>query len=148
MMNVHAGGSNMMQMVTDYVTEEAEKGKIRKPLLLAITVLTSMSDDDLKKDLLLNLTVSDYVEHLALMTKKSGFNGVVCSPIEIQNIKHKCGKDFLAITPGIRPEWLLKKDDQKRVTTPLEAIKNGADFIVVGRPIIKAENPEKPLKNC
>lgn len=144
MMNVHAlGGSNMMKMVTEYVSEEAAKTGKRKPILLAITVLTSMSDEDLKKDLLVNVPVTDYVEHLALVTKKSGFNGVVCSPKEIKTIKRKCGDDFLTVTPGIRPKWMVKKDDQKRVTTPREAIENGANYIVVGRPILKAENPEK-----
>ena len=144
MMNVHAlGGSNMMKMVVDYVTEEAEKTGIRKPVLLAITVLTSMSDEDLKNDLLVNLSVTEYVEHLALMTKKSGFNGVVCSPKEIRTIKHKCGSEFLTVTPGIRPTWTIKKDDQKRVTTPKEAIENGANFIVVGRPILSAKSPER-----
>lgn len=144
MMNVHAlGGSRMMEMVSDYVNEEVEKTGKRKPILLAITVLTSMSNEDLKRDLLVNISVDDYVKHLALMTKNSGFNGVVCSPKEIKIIKNSCGNNFLTITPGIRPKWMVNPDDQKRVTTPIEAIHNGANYIVVGRPILNAENPEK-----
>lgn len=144
MMNVHAlGGSNMMKTVTNSVTEVAKRNGQRKPILIAITVLTSMSEEDLKNDLLINCSVTKYVEHLALMTKNSGFDGVVCSPKEISTIKQTCGTDFLAVTPGIRPTWMVKKDDQKRVTTPKQAIDNGADFIVVGRPILNSESPEK-----
>ena len=144
MMNVHAlGGSNMMKKVTNSVTEVATRNGQRKPILIAITVLTSMSEEDLKNDLLINCSVAKYVEHLALMTKKSGFDGVVCSPKEISIIKQTCGTDFLAVTPGIRPTWMIKKDDQKRVTTPRQAMDNGADFIVVGRPILNSESPEK-----
>jgi orotidine-5'-phosphate decarboxylase len=144
MFTVHAlGGFNMMKEVAEKVREEAEKNNIRKPLILAITVLTSMSEEDLKSDLFVNVTLADYIKHLASLAYRAGLDGVVCSPKEIEIIRKACGDNFIIVTPGIRPSWSVTKDDQKRITTPKEAIKNGANYIVVGRPILKAENPEK-----
>lgn len=144
MFNVHAlGGSQMMQMVAEAVHEEAAKNNLRKPIALAITILTSMSQEDLKKDLLIDISLKDYVNHLALLTKKSGLDGIVCSPKEISLIRNTCGDDFKIVTPGIRPSWIVNKDDQKRITNPKEAIINGADYIVIGRPVLTANSPEK-----
>ncbi len=144
MFNVHAlGGSTMMRMVAEGVRSEAEKLGRRKPLVLAVTILTSMSRDDLRNDLLIDLPLDDYILHLARLAKTSGLDGVVCSPREITLIKEACGEAFVVVTPGIRPAWSVAKDDQKRVTTPREAIRLGADYIVVGRPVLKAESPEE-----
>jgi len=144
MFDVHSlGGFNMMKAVTEQVREEAEKNNLRKPFILAITVLTSMSEEDLKSDLLVNVSLTDYITHLASRAQRAGLDGVVCSPKEIKLIRKACGDDFVIVTPGIRPSWSVTKDDQKRITTPKEAIKNGANYIVVGRPILKADDPER-----
>lgn len=144
MFNVHStGGYSMMKMVANEVGEEAAKMGSRKPLILAITILTSMSATDLKGDLLIDIPINDYIVHLASLSKRAGLDGVVCSPHEIGLVKNICGDDFAIVTPGIRPSWSESKGDQKRVTTPREAITNGATHIVVGRPILKADSPEK-----
>ena len=142
MFNVHSlGGFDMMRAVADAVGEESEKTGTDKPLVIAITVLTSMSQGDLRHDLLVNESLDSYVVHLACLTKKSGLDGVVCSPQEIQAIKQACGTNFVVVTPGIRPEWSLERHDQKRVLTAKQAFEMGADYIVVGRPIIHAASP-------
>ncbi len=144
MFDLHAlGGSDMMKAVAEQVREEAQNNNLRKPLILAITVLTSMSEEDLKNDLLVNASLTDYITHLALLARKAGLDGVVCSPKEIELIRKTCGDDFIIVTPGIRPSWSISIDDQKRFTTPREAIDKGANYIVVGRPILKADDPEK-----
>jgi orotidine-5'-phosphate decarboxylase len=142
MFNVHSlGGLDMMKAVADMVAEEAVKNNLPKPIVLAITVLTSMSEEDLKRDLLVNEALNSYIVHLASLTKKAGLSGVVCSPKEIRLIKDACGSAFVVVTPGIRPEWSVKKHDQKRVLTAKQAFEMGADYIVVGRPVIQATDP-------
>jgi orotidine-5'-phosphate decarboxylase len=137
--NVHClGGTEMMKKAVETVKEYCKKNNSRKPLIAGVTILTSIEEKTLKEELKVNLSLKEMVKHLALNAKKAGLNGVVCSPKEIKLIKEACGENFITITPGIRPEW-SKKDDQKRVTTPKEAILNGADFIVIGRPIIQAK---------
>ncbi len=124
------------------VTSSADKGTI----VLAVTVLTSISNEGLKemgfvKELQDPLML---VLQRAKMAKKAGCSGVVCSGREASAVKKSCGKDFLVITPGIRPQWdNLLSDDQARVSTPFEAIKNGADYLVVGRPIKNNSNPQE-----
>jgi orotidine-5'-phosphate decarboxylase len=146
MFNVHSlGGYDMMRAVADVVGEESAKTGIDKPLVLAITVLTSMSQGDLRRDLLVNESLDAYIVHLARLTKKAGLDGAVCSPKEIRLIKETCGNDFIVVTPGIRPTWSLDMHDQKRVLTPKLAFEMGADYIVVGRPIIQASKPSMAL---
>lgn len=141
MFNVHAaGGREMMKKLSSEVVAEAKSAGIDVPLTLAVTVLTSISQQELENDMFVKgMSVEDLVVSWALMAKESGISGVVCSPREIQAIRAACGQDFKIVTPGIRPSWAAK-NDQKRITTPSEAIKLGADHIVIGRPITAAEN--------
>ena len=136
MMNLHAmGGSEMMRSAM-----EALESRMVKPLMIAVTVLTSMDEEALKKELHVDLPLEDTVLSLARMTKESGLQGVVCSALEVPRLKEKLGEDFLTITPGIRP-LESASGDQKRVVTPSMARELGSDYIVVGRPITKAEHP-------
>ncbi len=103
--------------------------------VLGITVLTSLSDAELK-DLGISMTVKERVLKLARISKKAGCAGVVCSGLEALAVKEQCGKDFIVVTPGIRPKWAsISADDQRRIMTPGEAIQQGADYVVIGRPI-------------
>ncbi len=147
MFNVHSlGGSVMMKMVADVVGEEAVKNGLPRPIVVAITVLTSMSREDLKRDLMVSEPLDRYVIHLATLSQRAGLDGVVCSPHEIRLIKEACGSDFVVVTPGIRPAWSSEMHDQKRVLTPRQAFDMGADYIVVGRPVIKAPDPLSALQ--
>ena len=140
MMNVHAiGGKNMMISAIQAVHETATKEKLKHPKLLAVTVLTSMKDVDLKEVGVKNKVVAE-VEALAMLTQQSGLDGVVASGQEISLIRAVAGKNFLIVTPGVRPAW-ASHGDQKRIVTPHTALKDGADFIVVGRPITAHANP-------
>lgn len=142
MFNVHAaGGREMMRKLVKEVNEEAYRVGHEAPLTLAVTVLTSISQQELEDDMSINgIEIKDLVVKWALMAKESGISGVVCSPREIQAIRDACGPDFKIVTPGIRPAW-SGKNDQKRITTPRQALDMGADYIVIGRPIIEAEVP-------
>lgn len=138
MMNVHAsGGTAMMSKAAEALRKASGTGP--KPILLGVTVLTSLSDADLK-EIGYSATARGQVEHLAGLAQRSGLDGVVASPLEIQAVRQKCGKDFVIVTPGVRPTW-ADAGDQKRVLTPAEAIQAGADHIVVGRPITQAGDP-------
>lgn len=139
MFNVHAaGGQTMMKELTRDVKAEAERIGAVAPLTLAVTVLTSISQQDLQNDMLINgLTLQDVVVKWALMAQTCGIDGVVCSPQEIAAIRAACGPDFKIVTPGIRPAWSAA-NDQKRITTPGDAVSLGADYIVIGRPITGA----------
>ncbi|MFZ3138993.1 MAG: orotidine-5'-phosphate decarboxylase [Thermodesulfovibrionales bacterium] len=148
MFNVHAaGGSEMMRAAVEAVKEESQKSSVSEPIVLAVTVLTSINDEILSKELRVNYDVRDQVVHLAKLTQSSKVHGVVASPKEITHIRKRCGDDFIILTPGIRPSWSAGKDDQKRITTPGDAIRLGANYIVVGRPILKAERPVEAAKN-
>jgi orotidine-5'-phosphate decarboxylase len=108
--------------------------------IIGITVLTSVTDNELK-ELGYKQTVKQRVLALSHIAKQAGAAGVVCSANEVQDVKKECGDDFIVITPGIRPSWAaIPGDDQRRIATPGEAISRGADYIVVGRPILNAEN--------
>lgn len=142
MFNVHAaGGREMMKKTADEVAAEALKLGINNPITIAVTVLTSISQSELENDMFIkDMKIEELVVNWALMAKESGINGVVCSPQEITAIRRACGSDFKIVTPGIRPAWAAK-NDQKRITTPREAIELGADYIVIGRPITAADDP-------
>lgn len=144
MCNVHAAGTiDMMKAALKGLTNDDGS----RPLLIAVTQLTSTSQERMEKDLLIKEPIEDVVMHYAKNTKEAGLDGVVCSPLEVQKVKESCGKEFLTITPGIR----FKTDDvgdQVRITTPEKAKELGSDYIVVGRPITKAENSVEAYRRC
>lgn len=137
MVNLHAAGTKAMM-------EAAIEGLTRpdgtRPLLIAVTQLTSTSQERMEADLLIKENINKVVMHYAKNAKESGLDGVVCSPLEVTDVKNTCGKEFLTVTPGIR---FAGGDigDQVRITTPEKARELGSDYIVVGRPITAAENP-------
>lgn len=142
MMTVHtAGGRDMLRAAIDASNEVAELTGKERPLIVGVTVLTSLDQDDLNM-IGFSSVVSDQVLRLADLAQSSGLDGVVCSAYEIQNLRRECGDDFKLVVPGIRPEG-SNQDDQKRVLTPSQAVDRGADFLVVGRPITQAANPAK-----
>ena len=137
MVNVHASGGERMMTAA----AEAIANKQHKPLLIAVTVLTSMEQSDLA-GIGLDITPQQQVERLAKLSKQSGMDGVVSSAQEIELIKNICGQDFLTITPGIRPAGSAA-GDQRRIMTPQEAVNVGGDYLVIGRPITQADNPKQ-----
>ncbi len=137
MVNVHAsGGSRMMRVAMDAIADHPNR-----PLLIAVTVLTSMSDEDLQ-ELGVKFSAAEQVLHLASLAQKSGLDGIVCSAQEAEQMKAKFGPDFLLVTPGIRPAGSAA-NDQHRIVTPEQAVRSGSDFLVIGRPITQADNPAK-----
>jgi len=146
MLTIHAsGGKDMMKAASNAAKEVAAKLGIAPPMVLGVTVLTSMDISDLSS-IGVSRKLEDQVLSLAHLAKESGLEGIVCSPLEISLIKKEFGDSLKLIVPGIRPEG-GGGDDQKRVMTPTQAIKNGADFIVVGRPITNATNPAEAAQN-
>ncbi len=144
MTNLHAAGTKAMM-------EAALKGLTRedgtRPILIAVTQLTSTSEEAMKEDLLIDAPIDEVVMHYAKNAAEAGLDGVVCSPLEAGKVHDKCGKDFVTVTPGVR---FADGDvgDQKRVTTPERAKEIGSDYIVVGRPITAAEDPVAAYKRC
>jgi orotidine-5'-phosphate decarboxylase len=140
MFNVHASGSlEMMRVTVKEVERVCRQEKRRRPLMLAVTVLTSLNQEDLKR-VGVDGKVADQVVRLALLTKEAGMDGVVASPHEVADIRKACGRRFVIVTPGIRSAD-AKRNDQQRVMTPAEAVRAGVDYIVVGRPILEADDP-------
>ncbi len=145
MLNVHAlGGKNMMFRAVQSVHQAAAKYQIKPPRLLAVTILTSMKDQDLK-EVGIKKKLREEALDLAILASKCGLDGVVASGQEIDLIRRATGKHFLVVTPGVRPVW-ASHGDQKRIITPKEAIDKGADFIVIGRPITGHPNPRIAAK--
>ena len=144
MTNLHAAGTKRMM-------EAAIEGLTRpdgtRPLLIAVTQLTSTDQESMEKDLLINAPIADVVMHYASNAKEAGLDGVVCSPLEAGKVHDRCGAGFLTVTPGVR---FADGDvgDQKRVMTPAEAKRIGSDYIVVGRPITAAEDPVAAYERC
>ncbi len=146
MFNLHiSGGSVMMKETVTAVNEMAERLKIDPPLVLGVTVLTSTDQEMMNIEMRVPGSIEDQVVHLAKLAQKAGLDGVVASPQEIKIIRDNCESDFKIVTPGVRPSWAAA-DDQKRIMTPRDAIEAGADYIVVGRPILKAEDPAGAAK--
>jgi len=136
MLNVHAsGGAAMMKAAVEAAAQAADD----KPILLAVTVLTSMDDSDLNA-IGVEGPARDQVLRLAMLAQDSGLDGVVCSALEVEDIREHLGRDFKLVVPGIRPDWAAA-DDQKRIVTPSDAIRMGADYLVIGRPITGADDP-------
>ena len=119
----------------------------RRPLLIAVTQLTSTSEERMQSELLIGASMEDTISLYALNARKAGLDGVVCSPREAGLVKDMCGKDFLTVTPGIRFEGAAA-DDQVRITTPARAREIGSDFIVVGRPVTAAADPVAAYNKC
>lgn len=144
MVNVHCAGTTAMM-------KAALEGLIRedgtRPILIAVTQLTSTDQEAMEKDLLIHGDIKDVVMHYAKTAKNAGLDGVVCSPAEAEKVHEECGADFLTVTPGIRFEDSAV-DDQKRVMTPQQAREIGADYIVVGRPITQAADPVAVYERC
>ena len=144
MTNLHASGAiPMMQGALEGLTREDGT----RPLLIAVTQLTSTDQETMERDLLIHEPIADVVMHYANNAKTAGLDGVVCSPLEAEKVHGRCGKDFLTVTPGVR---FADGDvgDQKRVMTPAEAKKIGSDYIVVGRPITAAADPAQAYERC
>lgn len=146
MFNVHAGGGlEMMQRAREATAEGALSKGLVVPKLIAVTILTSFDAEGLAR-VGFNGSVDDNVERLAALTAEAGLDGVVCSPREVSLIRHAVADDgFLTVCPGVRPQW-AQKGDQKRVMTPAQAMEQGVNHIVVGRPITKAEHPVEAAK--
>lgn len=144
MTNLHASGSIKMM-------EGAIKGLTRedgtRPLLIAVTQLTSTDQETMEKDLLIKEPIDQVVMHYAKNAKIAGLDGVVCSPLEAEKVHNSCGNEFLTVTPGVRFAD-GEVGDQKRVMTPEQARKIGSDYIVVGRPITASEDPVKAYERC
>ncbi|MBE6572352.1 MAG: orotidine-5'-phosphate decarboxylase [Ruminococcaceae bacterium] len=142
--NLHASGTcRMMEAAIEGLTREDGT----RPLLIAVTQLTSTDQESMENDLLIHEPIDKVVMHYAANAKKAGLDGVVCSPLEAGKVHDTCGKDFLTITPGVR---FADGDvgDQKRVMTPEQAKLIGSDYIVVGRPITAAEDPVAAYERC
>lgn len=140
-LDVHAaGGTAMMRAAAEAAAETAERNGISRPEILAVTVLTSM-DETMLQQTGIARPISEQVGTLGALARHAGLDGVVCSGHEIDLLRQECGQDFRLLTPGIRPAGAAK-GDQKRVMTPAAAIAAGADYLVVGRPISEAEDPE------
>lgn len=144
--NVHAlGGSEMMKKCVESANLTAQNLGRPNPIVLAVTVLTSINNEKLNEELAINYDVNDYALKLAKLAKESGLTGVVASVFEVQSIKQACGKDFKVLCPGIRPQWAAQ-NDQKRLATPTLAIKQGADYIVIGRAVTEAKDKIGAMK--
>lgn len=141
MFNIHVTALEGMKKVCEAAYEESQRIGTTRPLVIGVTVLTSLENDDLL-DLGINLPLEELVIKRAALSKKAGLDGVVCSPKEVSGIAENCGQEFITVCPGIRPSWSVP-DDQKRVLTPAKAVSEGAHYIVVGRPITGAKDPRE-----
>ena len=144
MTNLHAAGTvAMMEAAIEGLTREDGS----RPMLIAVTQLTSTSQERMEQDLLISHPIDEVVMHYAKNAKNAGLDGVVCSPLEAEKVHNNCGKDFVTVTPGVR---FADGDigDQVRVMTPEQAKKIGSDYIVVGRPITAAEDPVAAYRRC
>ena len=141
MINMHAsGGLEMMQAARKSAENAAAANDVPMPILLGVTVLTSIDETGFQQSFGSERGLTKQVVYLAQQAQAAGLDGVCASPLEIEAVREACGDDFVIVTPGIRPKW-AETGDQRRITTPAEAIRRGADYIVVGRPIIEAEDP-------
>ena len=146
MFNVHAsGGFEMMKRCRDSVVDLCLRENLERPKILGVTVLTSLTREVLRDELGVQYGVKTHVKHLSSLAHRAGLDGIVSSANEVETIRNHCGKDFLIVTPGIRPSWTLP-DDQKRTMTPKEAVRAGADYLVLGRGILQQPDPIKAIE--
>ncbi|MEH2165942.1 MAG: orotidine-5'-phosphate decarboxylase [Nostoc sp.] len=146
LLTIHAtAGRDALKAATEAAQEGAAKADVQPPKLIAITLLTSISARQLAFDLKIPLELPEYALEMALLAQESSLDGVVCSPQEVAQLRQTCGNDFLLVCPGVRPTW-ADKGDQKRSLTPAQAIIAGADYLVIGRPITAATEPELAWK--
>ncbi len=146
MFNVHAlGGAAMMSAARQAATEAARAVGHPAPLVIGVTILTSLGDRAVREELGISSSAGGAALRLARLAKDAGLDGVVASVHEVAEIKKSCGRDFLVVTPGIRPSWAAT-GDQARAATPAEAVRAGADYLVIGRPITKADDPVAALE--
>ncbi|MDZ7959956.1 MAG: orotidine-5'-phosphate decarboxylase [Aulosira sp. DedQUE10] len=142
LLTIHAtAGKDALKAATAAVQTGATQAGVKPPKLIAITLLTSISARQLAFDLKIPLELPEYALEMALLAQEIGLDGAVCSPQEVAQLRQTCGNDFLLVCPGVRPSW-ADKVDQKRSLTPAQAIKAGADYLVIGRPITAAVEPE------
>ena len=134
------GGSKMMENTVNACKEYAKKNKINEPTILAVTLLSSFGQKTLTKELCVDLNISKYVLNLSKLAKEANLAGVVAPDTDATTIKEELGEDFIVVCPAVRPTWSVV-DDQIRIVTPTDAIKAKADYIIIGRPITKAEDP-------
>jgi orotidine-5'-phosphate decarboxylase len=140
LLTVHAGGgSAMLRAAADAAGEAAARTGTARPRIVGVTVLTSLAESDMSA-IGQHGPIADQARRLAALARSCGLDGVVCSPHEIETLRAECGADFLLVVPGIRPSW-ADAGDQKRVMTPAEAARRGADYLVIGRPITAAADP-------
>jgi orotidine-5'-phosphate decarboxylase len=145
MVNVHApGGRAMMQAAKQGAARGAAEAGFPPPLVIGVTVLTSLSDSDLSEELGFSESAEQTVLRLAQLAKAAGLDGVVASVREAADIRQMCGREFVIVTPGIRPAW-AEAGDQARIATPRAALEAGADYLVIGRPITHADDPRQAL---
>jgi orotidine-5'-phosphate decarboxylase len=146
MFNVHAsGGLEMMKRCRESLVELCLRENLERPRILGVTVLTSLTREILRDELGIQYGLKTHVRHLSGLSLKAGLDGVVASGREIETIRSHCGRGFLIVTPGIRPSW-TPPDDQNRTMTPKEAIRQGADYLVIGRAVLQQPDPLKALE--
>jgi len=146
MFNVHAlGGFEMMRQAAQALSRHSLRKNTARPKLIGVTILTSMDQATMQNELGIGLSMSAEVKHLATLARRAGLDGVVASAQDAHMLRSRFGKGFLIITPGIRPSW-SPPDDQKRTLTPKEALRRGADYIVIGRAVTACHNPLDALK--
>ncbi len=144
--NVHTlGGSEMMEIAARTLRDYSLKNNVDRTKIIGVTILTSTDEHTLRNELGINVSMTAQVKHLAGLAQRAGLDGVVASPEEAEIIRSRFGKDFLIITPGIRPSW-ASADDQKRALTPRDALRRGSDYLVIGRAITAQPDPIGALK--
>jgi len=142
LLTIHAAsGREALTWASAAIQEGAVQAGVSPPKLIAITLLTSISPRQMAFDLKIPLELPEYARQMAVLAQETGLDGAVCSPQEVAQLRQTCGDDFLLVCPGVRPRW-AEKGDQRRSLTPAQAIKAGADYLVIGRPITAASNPK------
>ncbi len=146
MFTLHAsGGFKMMQTCAEAAKNTAAEKGIEKPLAVAVTVLTSISQEEFQEEIGIQRPIAEQVVYWAKMAQRAGLDGVVASPKELAPIREACGQDFVIVTPGIRPAWAAV-NDQSRIMTPRQAVEAGASYLVIGRPITSHQDPAEAAK--
>jgi orotidine-5'-phosphate decarboxylase len=146
LITIHAtAGKVALKAAQNAIIEGANAANQPIPNLIAITLLTSLNSRELAFDLNIPLELPEYALKMALLAQESGLAGAVCSPQEVEQLRRTCGDDFLLVCPGVRPSW-AEKGDQQRSFTPSQALKAGADYLVIGRPITASEDPLAALQ--